>query len=129
MTSVVGEYAVVLCRLSGAVQVFRGFTTARFHRPVRLYKYVSNILKELLVLQKCKTLKYLQNICTTVSVTYLQHIGIWPHNISVTTDDRTGTGGQVCHFLLHFLDASSYSIYVWSLLDSNLPYVHILVCP
>jgi hypothetical protein len=87
------------------------------------------LIKELLVLKKCKTLKYLQNICTKVSVTYLQHIGIWPHNISVTTDDRTGTGGQVCHFLLHFLDASSYSIYVWSLLDSNLPYVHILVCP
>jgi hypothetical protein len=30
------------------------------------------------------SVKYLQNICTKVSVTYLQHIGIWPHNISAT---------------------------------------------
>ena len=30
------------------------------------------------------SVKYLQNICTKVSVTNLQHIGIWPHNISVT---------------------------------------------
>jgi hypothetical protein len=30
------------------------------------------------------SVKYLQIICTKVSVTYLRHIGIWPHNISVT---------------------------------------------
>ena len=30
------------------------------------------------------SVKYLQNICKKVSVTYLRHIGIWPCNISVT---------------------------------------------
>jgi hypothetical protein len=44
--------------------------------PYQTDRYVTDICHS--------SVKYLQNICTKVSVTYLQHIGIWPHNISVT---------------------------------------------
>jgi hypothetical protein len=44
--------------------------------PYQTDRYVADICHS--------SVKYLQNICTKVSVTYLQHIGIWPHNISVT---------------------------------------------
>jgi hypothetical protein len=45
-------------------------------RPYQTDRYVTDICHS--------SVKYLQNICPKVSVTYLQHIGIWPHNISVT---------------------------------------------
>jgi hypothetical protein len=44
--------------------------------PYQTDRYVTDICHS--------SVKYLQNICMKVSVTYLQHIGIWPHNISVS---------------------------------------------
>jgi hypothetical protein len=44
--------------------------------PYQTDRYVTDICHS--------SVKYLQNICTNVSVTYPQHIGIWPHYISVT---------------------------------------------
>jgi hypothetical protein len=44
--------------------------------PYQTDRYVTDICHS--------SVKYLQNICVKVSVTYLQHIGIWHNNISVT---------------------------------------------
>jgi hypothetical protein len=46
------------------------------YQPYQTDRYVADICHS--------SVKYLQNICMKVSVTYLQHIGIWPNNISVT---------------------------------------------
>jgi hypothetical protein len=54
------------------------------HIEICCMKTYKGIAYNYLVLLHGSSVKYLQNICTKVSVTYLQHIGIWPHNISVT---------------------------------------------
>ena len=75
MLNIFGILHFLKCTLDQDMQI----TINLCDKVVTTYHSHQNIQK-----QMGFSVKYLQNICTKVSVTYLQHIGIWPHNISVT---------------------------------------------
>ena len=59
--------------------------------PYQTDRYVTDICHS--------SVKYMQNICMKVSVTYLQHIGIWPQHIChrCLTDICHSYVTDICH--------------------------------